>query len=164
MKQINFIIMIIWYTRRMEHLASNLSIFWLWQIQLCWLEIQLWGGSMLARQPHQLWFCITDVRLPHMWLTLRLLHNCEVTSIVVRLPHHLWGCLTNHDAASPVLTLLHTCEATSPFVRLTHKCKATSHVRQPHLFWCFFPPPKVILSVVRLHHSGKAASPIVRLF
>ena len=99
------------YTRRMEYSASNLSIYWLWQIQLCWLELELWGGITLARQPHQLWFCITDVRLPHMWLTYK------AASLIMILPHQF----------------LHGFEATSPFVSLTHKCKAASHVRQPHL-------------------------------
>ena len=107
---------------------------------------KIWSFSMSA---HQLWFCITNVRLPHMWLTQRLFHNCEVTSIVARLPLHLWGCLNNHDTASPVHTWFPTFES-------------TSHVRQPHLFWGCFPPPKVTLSVVKLHNSCKAVTPIGR--
>ena len=124
-----------------------------------WLEIQValhfQGNLTRCDSASQMWGC----------LTCDLLWGCFTT---VRLLQYLQGFHTPYEAASLIMMLphqfLHGFEATSPFVRLTHKCKATSHVRQPHLFWGCFPPTMVTFSIVRLYHNCKAASPIVRLF
>ena len=89
------------------------------------------------------------------------LNSCVASTPPMRLPH----CLTSYDAASPIVTyMVSYLRATSLIVRLPHKCKASSYVRQPHLFLGCFRPPKVTSSVVRLHHSCEAAPPVVKLF
>ena len=111
----------------------------------------------------------SDLRL-FFWISVWEWDRHPIWKKILRLPILNWMLIWNQIEILSISSSWMDCymvsylQANSLFVRLPHKCKATSYVRQPHLFLGCFRPPKVTSSVVRLHHSCEAAPPVVKLF